>query len=83
MKAIKKASRKTAEHNCINPDDILEPLEELRKFRSTVTPLASIGSPEHECYDTEDILRFCELVEDHLKSVINDLESVQHAYARS
>lgn len=78
--ATKKTGLKTSDHRSVNPDDLIEPVESLKKLHGVVTLLASLGSSEHECYDTDHIIRFCELVEDQLESVIQELEALQEAY---
>ncbi|MDF0650003.1 MAG: hypothetical protein P0121_00845 [Nitrospira sp.] len=76
----KKADLKAPDHRCGNPDDLIEPVESLKKLHGAVTLLASLGSPERECYDTDHIIRFCELIENQLESVIQELVALQEAY---
>ncbi len=76
----KKTDLKISDRRCGNPDNLIEPVESLKKLHGVVTLLASSGSSEHECYDTDHIIRFCELVEDQLESVIQELEALQEAY---
>ncbi len=79
--AIKQSSRKSTKHQCGNPDDFIDSVESLKKLHGMVTLLTSLGSPDREVYDTGHILRFCELIEDQLLCVIQDLEVVQEAYS--
>jgi len=79
----KKAEKTIAQHHeqlKEHPADLLyEPIQRLKRLKGAVTLLASLGSEEHECTDPDVILRFCELVEDHLNSSLEELDAVQLA----
>lgn len=87
-RSTKKTSRKNSprsveQHEHVpHPSDLLiEPIERLKRLKGTVTLLASLGSQEHECTDPEPILRFSELVEEHLELSLEELDAVQRALA--
>jgi hypothetical protein len=65
-----------------HPSDLLiEPIERLKRLKGVVTLLASLGSTDHECTDPDVILRFSELVEEHLELSLEELDAVQQALA--
>ncbi len=87
-RSTKKTSRQSSPRNVVQhehvpyPSDLLiEPIERLKRLKGTVTLLAALGSTDHECTDPEAILRFSELVEEHLEVSLEELAAVQKALA--
>ncbi|HEU5408489.1 MAG TPA: hypothetical protein VFU48_12025 [Nitrospira sp.] len=66
----------------LHPCDLLiEPIERLKRLKGAVTLLAALGSTDRECTDPEVILRFSELVEQHLELNLEELDAVHRALA--
>lgn len=65
-----------------HPSDLLEePIMRLKRLQGAVTLLTHLGSRELECTDPDAILSFCELVEDHLRPSLEELDALQRALA--
>jgi hypothetical protein len=76
-----KRKQEQIDRSSVSSDDLTEPIKRLKRLQGAVTLLASLGSQEHECTDPGVILRFCELVEDNLRSSLEELDALQLALA--